>query len=147
RMVGEIDGGIRFHDTPLMTANVYCLHARTASQCKEPWKLDYLNYGDFYVVFFKPEEFLSRISRAAVDAGYEIEYAPVQYVDRRKYHGPMGTFRKFSERSVDSEFRILIRPGIGSPLSLRLGSLTDIAAMGPTAGRVKLIEPVAADQP
>lgn len=145
-MVGRLVGGIRIQDTPLMTSNVYCLHARTASQCKEPWKLDYLNYGEFYVAFFNPEEFLRRVRHAAAEAGYEIEYNPVQYVDRRTYHGPMGAFRKFSERAADSEFRILIRSDAGSPMSLRLGSLTDIAAMGPTAGHIKLIEPAAADQ-
>jgi hypothetical protein len=139
--VGEIVGGIREHDTSLMTSNVYCLHARTAGQCKEPWKLDYLNYGESYVGFFNPAEFLRRIESAAIEAGYEIEYGLVQYVDLRTYNGPMGAFRKSSERAVDSEFRILIRPGLGSPMSLRLGSLTDIAAMGPTAGHMKLIYP------
>jgi hypothetical protein len=137
--VGEIVGGIREHDTPLRTSNVYCLHARTAGQCKEPWKLDYLNYGESYVGFFNPAEFLRRVKSAAIEAGHEIEYGPVQYVDCRTYNGPMGAFRKFSERAVDAEFRILIRPGLGYPMSLRLGSLTDIAAMGPTAGRMKLI--------
>jgi hypothetical protein len=139
QLLGTLDGGVRVHDTGLQGANIYCLHARSASQCADEWSLADLGYGEYFIVFYKPAEFLSRLQRAAEAAGHEIQHSPVEYVDRHKYHGPMGAFRKFSERAQDSEFRILVSPGVGAPMSLRLGSLTDIAAIGPTAGRVKLI--------
>ena len=65
----------------------------------------------------------------------------VEYVDRRSYTGPMGVFRKFSERAADQEFRVAILPGTGRPLSLRLGDLSDIAIMGMTNERLKLDKP------
>jgi hypothetical protein len=49
----------------------------------------------------------------------------------------MGAFRKFREHAHQSEFRVLLRPGIGRPLSLHLGSLTDIAVLGPSSKRLK----------
>ena len=133
-----VDGGIRTHDTELESANVYCLHARTASQCSEPWSLAGLGYGDYYVLFRNPVEFISRLRSATEAQGHTISYSRVEYVDRYQYHGPMGAFRKFSERSGDSEFRVLVSPGVGASLDLYLGSLADIAVLGPAAGTISL---------
>jgi len=139
RLVGTLVGGIRVEDPALLDANVYSLHARRASQCTEPWKLDYLDFGDTFVLFFNPSEFLERVRRAAQEEGHRLSWGPVEYVDRRKYHGPMGAFRKFEERAVDLEFRILLQPGAGGPLRLQVGDLTDIAFLGETSKRLKLI--------
>lgn len=138
-LVGTLIGGIRVHDAALLNANIYSLHARRASDCIEPWKLDYLAFGDTFVLFFNPAEFLERVRRAAQEAGYQASWGPVEYVDRRTYHGPMGAFKKFEERAVDSEFRILVQPGAGGPLRLRVGDLTDIAYLGDASKRLKLI--------
>lgn len=138
KLFGTLEGGIRFHDTALESANVYCLHSRRASQCVTPWTLDDLEFGDTFVLFLNPKEFIERVRRAVVDAGLAASWGPVEYVDRRTYHGNMGAFRKFSERARDSEFRIMVEPGTGGPLSLRIGSLEDIAVLGEASKRLKL---------
>lgn len=139
KLSGILDGGIRLEDSALLDANVYSLHARNASQCIEPWKLDYLGFGDTFVVFSDRGEFLERVRREAQKAGHRATWARVKYVNRRNYHGQMGAFRKFEERAVDSEFRILLEPGAGDPLRLRVGDLTDIAFLGKTSNRLKLL--------
>lgn len=137
--IGTLVGGIRVHDTTLESGNVYCLHARRASQCATPWTLDNLEFGDTFVLLLNPKEFIERVQRAVVEAGLAASWGPVEYVDRRTYHGNMGAFRKFAERSRDSEFRIVVEPGTGAPLSLRIGSLEDIAVLGEASKRLKLI--------
>lgn len=141
RLLGTIDGAVRAHDPDLEAANVYCLQARGQSQCDDTWSLSHLGYGESFVVFHNPAEFLHRFKIVAEAQGHRIEYSCVDYVDKHHYHGPMGAFRKFGEWRRDLEFRILVRPGLGAPLSLRLGDLTDIAAIGPTQGRIKILRP------
>ena len=50
----------------------------------------------------------------------------------------MGVFRKFSEWTSNSEYRVAALPGTGHPLSLRLGNISDIAIMGMTCERLQM---------
>lgn len=115
-----------------------CLHARRRSECIDPFLLADLGYGPFFVLFRDASEFLRRVQLAVARLGQHAEFGPVHYVDRATYHGEMGPFRKFADHRSDSEFRILVRPGIGKALSLRIGDLNDIAMMFPTSNRLKI---------
>ena len=139
--VGTLTGAIRFRDDALAAANLYCLHAKTRGDCGTVFELNQLGFGDSYVLFMNANEFLRRLEEAAAAAGQKLVYGMVDYVDRRSYTGPMGVFRKFSERAADREFRAAVLPGTGRPLSLRLGDLSDIAIMGMTNERLKLDKP------
>jgi hypothetical protein len=68
-----------------------------------------------------------------------VTWGLVDYVDRSVYTGPMGPFRKFSRHHAQEELRIAIMPGTGQPMSLRLGSLRDIAMAVPSTGHFKLV--------
>jgi hypothetical protein len=57
----------------------------------------------------------------------------VEYVDDREYHGKMGIFKKSSYFAYQSEFRIALKPGTGSPYCLQVGDLADISCTGPLA--------------
>ncbi len=136
--LGTLSGAIRFHDDALKTANLYCLHARTRRDYGTVFELNWLSFGDFYVLFLDANEFLRRLKEAAAEAGHQLVYGMVDYVDRRSYTGRMGVFRKFSEHAAEREFRAAVLPGTGQPLSLRLGDLSDIAIMRSTNERLRL---------
>lgn len=138
RTVGKLRGEIRVRDQDLATANLYSLHARRRSQYGALLELDRLGFGDSYVCFLDANEFFRRLKNVAAQAGHKLDYATVNYVDRRTYSGSIGVFRKFSERAADSELRVAVLPGTGCPLSLYLGDLSDIAMMGSTSERLRL---------
>ena len=136
--IGAMRGGIRFRDNSLTPLNIYCLHSKKQSQYGSPFKLDQLSLGDSYVLFLDVDEFIRRLRMAITKAGHELRYGLVNYVDRRVYSGPMGTFTKFSEHADQNEFRITATPGTNSPISIRIGDLSDIAMMGSTSERLLL---------
>ncbi len=136
--IGAVCGGIRFRNNGLTPLNIYCLHSKKQSQYGNPFKLDQLSLGDSYVLFLDVDEFIRRLRMAITKAGHELRYGLVNYVDRQVYSGPMSTFTKFSEHADQNEFRIAATPGTNSPISIRIGDLSDIAIMGSTSERLLL---------
>jgi hypothetical protein len=136
REVGTPNGPIVMSDDESMNANIYCLHARTTRDFEAPFRLD-LGYQE-YVFIWNADEFFRRVRNEAERAGQRVDIRMVRYVDRKTYHGPLGPFRKFSEYSAQSELRILAQPGLGGPLILKLGNLSDIAVMVPAGRSLKL---------
>jgi hypothetical protein len=131
--VGGISGPIRFRDGTLESANVYCMYALLddgGDSCIDTRNYD---FGDAYVVFTDGDEFLRRVRAAASLVGIKLETGLVEYVDETTYAGSMGIFRKYSSFSYQSECRLALLPGTGTPFSLRLGDLSDIALIGPLA--------------
>lgn len=137
--IGTLAGEMRFRDHTLAAANLYSLHVRRQSQYGIVFELDKLGFGDTYVLFRNPDEFLRRLEEAAKRAGHTVTCKYVGYADRRAYQGPIGVFRKFSEHAVEQELRVSVLPGTGAPLSLRLGDLSDIAIIGPTNQRLQAV--------
>ncbi len=136
--LGTIAGAIRFRPDALKTTNRYCLHAKTVSAYGEAFQLNELKLGDSYVLFTNGNEFLKRLKKAVLKAGHECTYGMVNYIDRNDYTGPMSLFRKFSEFANTREFRVVVTPGAGGAMSLRLGDLSDIAIMGSANERLRL---------
>jgi hypothetical protein len=100
-----------------------------------------LAFGDTFAALRDGDEFLRRVHDAVKRAGYELQWNVVEYVDKSTYHGPMGIFRKSSEFSYQSEFRIAVLRGTGSPYTLHVGDLSDLVFAGPLAelnGRLKV---------
>lgn len=135
--IGSLSGAIKFRSDTLATANLYCLHARTEHDYGQEFKLDQLGFGKAYVLFLNYDEFQKRIQKAVTQLGQLIQSGMVEYVSRIDYTGTIGIFRKFSEFAKHQEFRIVILPGIGRPLSLKLGDLSDIAIIGKTSERLR----------
>lgn len=136
--VATLNGPALFRKEALAKANLYCLHGKTQKDYGRVFELHRFGYGDSYVLFRDPSEFLGRLSKAANEAGQKIECRVVEYVDKNSYSGPMGLFRKFSERAEDREVRIALLPGTGDPFSLWLGDLSDIALFGSASQRLRL---------
>ncbi len=134
--VGELTGPIKVTDRNLLKTNIYCLHAPRRNDCGRVLELHRLAFGDSYVLILNADEFLRRLTQAITQAGHEPHCVLVEYVDKSTYTEPMGAFRNFSHYSDQKELRVAAMPGTGSPLSLYLGNLSDIAIMGQTTERL-----------
>jgi hypothetical protein len=125
-----IVGPIAHTDGSNLAANVFCMYALKASVAKRLVDPRNLEFGDTFAVLRDCDEFLRRARVAAEKAGHGLLWSLVEYVDPSEYHGPMGIFRKSSEFSYQSEFRMAILAGMGSP-RLEVGDLSDITITGP----------------
>jgi hypothetical protein len=126
-----ITGPIAFSHPSELAANVFCMYALRASVAKMLVDPRNIEFGDTFADVRDGDEFLRRVRIAAEKTGRETQWNLVEYVDKSVYHGPMGIFRKSSEFSYQSEFRIAILPGTGSPYKLEVGDLSDIVISGP----------------
>ncbi len=134
--VGGIVGPIKCREGNGTNGNLFCMFALRAShavafaEARRPL-IDERNraFGDSAVVITDVDEFLRRVTVATEREGLRLYARPVNYVNQHSYHGPMGFFRKFSDYSYQSEFRLLVKPGCTGPRSLELGSIEDIAVM------------------
>lgn len=126
-----IIGPIAYSHENELSANVFCLYALRASVAKRRIDPHNSEFGDTFAVFRDGDEFLRRVRDASKRTGLEVQWNVVEYVDEATYHGPMGIFRKSSEFSYQSEFRIAVRPGTGSPYLLEVGDLSDLVLTGP----------------
>jgi len=136
--LGTIEGGIRVRNEDILKRNLYCLHARIQSDDNSDFQLKELDLGNAYVLLKNADEFFRRLVIAASARGQKIKHDLVEYVDRRSYTGSMGIFKKFSEMAFQNEYRIVTFPGTGSPLSLWIGNIEDIAIIGNNNERLKI---------
>lgn len=111
--------------------NIFCMYAITPDRVHvDPRNF---GFGDVCVVFTEGSEFLLRLGRAAEAVGLKALMGLVEYVDRRVHDGAMGPFTKFDTFEYQNEYRVALSPGAPDPMTLRLGSLEDIAALCPLA--------------
>ena len=137
RTLGHLRGPLLTHSDDLANANLYCLHGKFEREFGVTFQLDSLDFGDTYVFFRNLDEFFGRFKSAAVAEGHEMDWRTVEYVS--SYTGRMGLFRKFSQRAADQEVRAVVQPGLGRPLELTLGDLSDIAQIGSASDRLQLL--------
>jgi hypothetical protein len=78
------------------------------------------------VAFVEADEFLRRVRTEAARRGYQTEVKMVEDVKRSSYKGEMGVFRKYNDFAYQSECRLVVSPGTGEVVSLRVGDLSDI---------------------
>lgn len=128
--------------------NIYSLFAIGTRDIGRILELNHLDLGEAFVALVNPLEFLRRLCGAIVDAGQTPWHGAVRYVDRSRHAGVMGPARKFAEGGTiryeeQSEYRIAALPGLGKPLELRLGDLSDIGFMAATSMRLRIDGPPA----
>jgi hypothetical protein len=124
----DLTGPIQIRLNRTMEYNVYCMFA-----IKGPVDGDLIpargaGLGEWFLLVLNPTEFVSRVSMAAKTAGFNCQYAPVEYYDPKHFSGYVGPFRKRLEYSYQKEFRFVFQPGRGQPLTLQAGSLADITS-------------------
>ncbi len=133
KAIPGIIGPIAYSHESDLAANVFCMYALRATVAKELVDPRNLAFGDTFAILKDGDEFLRRVRAAVQKAGHVLQSHLVEYVDASTYHGPMGIFRKSSEFSYQSEFRLAILPGTGSPYRLEVGDISDITVTGPIA--------------
>jgi hypothetical protein len=126
-------GPIKFFGNSELRANVLCLYAARGLRVPTPVDPRILTFGDTAVLLTDGDEFLRRVRAAAKAIGQTATCSIVKYVDSQIHNGPTGIFVKPNEFGYQSECRVARTPGTGEPLKLSLGSLADIALLGPSS--------------
>jgi len=126
----ELCAPVRISLTEMLACNVFCMFAITAPIDGDiilPVHRDEL--GSAFVLVLNTPELLRRVDAACIGAGVsKLEFGLVEYYDGLAYSGEVGPFRKRAIYRHQSEFRIVVRPGLNLPRYLRVGSLRDITS-------------------
>jgi hypothetical protein len=102
------------------------MYALLTSEPQAGVDLRNLEWGDAFVAFVEADEFLRRVRTEAARRGYQTEVKMVEDVKQSSYKGEMGVFRKYNDFAYQSECRLVVSPGTGEVVSLRVGDLSDI---------------------
>ncbi len=123
--IGGIINPVKFRYGERPQLNILCLYVLLE---RSDFKIDerILEFGDTAIVIRDVIEFTNRVHTTANEIGLGVKQQPIEYVDKSTYHGPIGPFRKYADYAFQSEFRYLISPGEGRPISLQIGDLRDI---------------------
>lgn len=117
----------RFDDPDDKNTNVFSLYAITEKN--EDLLVDdqMLGFGDTAAIILHGDEFLNRVRKAFDKKGWPYDLGLVNYVDKNKYSGEMGAFRKYSDREFQSEFRIATKTKRQGPIDdFHIGDIRDI---------------------
>ena len=117
----------RFGDPHNINTNIFSLYAITEKNEDQFVDYNVHGFGDSAGVIVQGDEFLHRVKEAIEKRGWTYNYDLVDYVDKHKYSGQMGPFRKYSDLEFQSEFRIATVANRGGPLDdFCVGDLRDI---------------------
>ena len=123
--------GLSYRPDALQNVNVFCMYALRESASETFVDPRNFNFGDTFAILIEFEEFMKRLKAAVRATRQELQYDLVEYIDEASYQGPLGIFRKVSDFSYQSEFRIALLPGTGAALPFDIGDLSDIVRLGP----------------
>lgn len=131
---------IRILNSYLQNLNIFCsyylkLRVPNKSLGAEVSERTKLGFGDYAVVIVHAEKFVTKVKQAAIEKGYEQFRSLVEYVDFSKDDFEVGPFVKDQAFSHQNELRIAVHTGenSGAFIKLEIGSLEDIAVMGPAS--------------
>jgi hypothetical protein len=115
--------------------NLYCLFCISSDGFKNPkdFFIDQRvkGFGSHCVCIRDLNEFTRRVRRKLKELGYYYELGFVDYYDRNKINGEVTVFQKRKEFEYQKEFRFYVYQKIIAPLRIQIGSIRDIAEMGP----------------
>jgi len=115
--------------------NIYCLsgiYAKDLIDKTEVTEFKTKSFGESLIVIIDPPEFIQRVKKALLNAGYkDIKYAPVEYYPN-DYYGYLGTFKKHQDFSHQNEFRFYVPNTDNKPIKINIGSIKDIAVIKET---------------
>lgn len=135
--IGGVISPITFRLRESENLNILCMYALT-DQRGQPFDKRNLAFGTTAVIIANPIEFIHRMKSAAAALNKNVFHGPVEYVDKRAYHGDMGPFRKYADYDYQREFRFVLTNGLGNPCRLNIGDIRDITAFGPAKDIPKL---------
>ena len=92
-----------------------------------------LSFGDTSIIITDAKAFISRLQVAANKLGKTLNHGPIEYVDKEKYDGAMGPFKKFNSHKEQNEFRFVLSKSDGEPIKLNIGDIRDITMVSKTS--------------
>ncbi len=113
--------------------NLFCMFALTQESQKHLGHPDLLKFGNVALVMTDADAFISRLTCKLSVEGISHHHALVEYVEKNVHEGEMGPFRKLSEFSYQSEWRVCAHARKGGPFKVSLGDLSDISVLIPTS--------------
>ena len=124
-----VRGQFRLHSPSADLQKIYSLYCITEENLNShDERLS--NFGNSAVVILDVKKYLERVSAAADSRSFEYERDFVEYVQKEEHAGQMGPFRKYSELSYQSEYRILFHDRDKNDLSdFYIGDITDISVL------------------
>jgi len=128
--IGTLINQMQYRSKDSANINVFCMSAIQVKPKKQEIDKRNLKFGDTFVLLLDPTEFLTRVKGAAEKRGIKVYHNLVEYVEREKYHGPIGPFRKFREFSYQNEFRIIISRKSQESYKFNIGDISNITELG-----------------
>lgn len=124
----------RHHD---FRGNIYCIYAvetntlDLSTSTIKPFTFDLstLPFGNTAVLILDPGEFITRVKKEAKLNGYEIHASPVIYYNEKEHRGVLGPFYKSKLYESQNELRFWIPNKLNTPITLKIGNITDIARL------------------
>jgi hypothetical protein len=124
----DLAGPVRIAKNRTSSCNIFCMFAIKRPIVGPIFPRTYRWFGDSFVLFTNTQEFVTRVVLAAKRQGLIVEARPVEYYDETKYTGETGRFRKPSVYSHQSEYRIVVEPGMEGPFRFEIGDLSEITS-------------------
>ena len=112
--------------------NLFCMYALRWDENAPQIDPKLLEFGESTLIFTDPNKFQERLYDAARKLNRNMQANLVIYVPN-DYVGEIGLFRKRQSYAYQSEWRLALFDGLGNPIKLELGDLTDISILIPTS--------------
>lgn len=128
----DLAGPVRIRLNKTASCNVYCMVAVRTLVDGELVPSEVTRLGNWFVIVTNVREFIRRVVLAAKEQNNGVSYLEsglVEYYDDEEYSGEIGRFRKRrSQFEYQSEFRIVVEPGLAVARKLFVGNLFDITS-------------------
>jgi hypothetical protein len=124
--------------------NVFCLYAVNLlnKPFGELFNVDskVKGFGDYFLIINDTRTFLKRLKTALDAKGIKnFETGMVAYKDFSKYTGKKTVFEKDIKFAYQQEWRLFVANKNDEPVKIEIGSLEDIALMGPSVNIEQLL--------
>lgn len=131
--IGGLKDQLKFFAGNQGDFNLFCMFALMQESQQHLGHPDLLQFGTAALVMTDGDAFISRLTRKLDEEGIPHHQALAEYVEKDLHEGEMGPFRKLSEFSYQSEWRVCAHARKGGPIKLFLGDLSDISVLVPTS--------------
>lgn len=137
--IGGLKDQLKFFAGGQDDFNLFCMFALTQESRKDLGHPDLLKFGSVALVMTDGDAFISRLTRKLDAERIPHHHDLVEYVEKNLHEGDMGPFRKLSEFSYQSEWRVCAHARKGGPIKVSLGDLSDICVLVPTSELIQRI--------
>ena len=111
--------------SPPEKVNIFCMCSVRPSKGIFPIDDRNFSFGDYALIFTKPQEFIDRISRYLQSQNVSHKASLIDYFEEN-YTGEVGFFKKRIHFQYQHEWRLVCKNGPGKARIFHIGSIKDI---------------------